>query len=468
MSAQRLALKRAGLTAFLLTPVLILAFLMWFWAGQWSMVEQRSSPPTPAPPSDKPRAVAGTPDANGEPLPDQPAVAPELVAPETLEQGFIVVAKDSQDLASASAPIFIASSFNGWNPRDMGWVMSARSDMRWQMVFDKPERPGRMEFKLTRGSWATVETTSAFENIANRMLPLLDASSFDPGERPVIEIEVAGWRDQRPDEATAPVDPLAPIDATGTVRRLQVAGGAGDASGMTRDLLVWLPAGYDDEPGHAYPVVYLHDGQNLFAGHPGIPGEWGADETATRLIASGEVGPFIIVGVPNGGAARIGEYSVIPFREGWPAHGRAHAEWFIREVVPRVERAFRVDPSRAFVGGSSLGAVVSLQIGVDSPDRFAGLLIESPSMLVDRDDFWEVLRRVERWPGRVYIGMGGQEAGPTKPELNARYAQAARDLSEMLVDLGVQSMTLIPDEHRHDEHAWRERLPEALLYLLSD
>src|SRR5690606_29958579 len=111
--------------------------------------------------------------------------------------------------------------------------------------------------------------------------------------------------DQRPDAGNTRTGRYAPIEATGAVKRLEVQ------NGVMRDALVWLPPGYDD-PANAdrrYPVLYLQDGQNVFdKPADGLtPAEWGADETATRLIASGEIEPIIIVAIPNAGAGRVAE-----------------------------------------------------------------------------------------------------------------------------------------------------------------
>jgi enterochelin esterase-like enzyme len=453
--APDLTIKRIGLTLFLMTPAFMIAALLWFWSG---------SAVAPAPSTPDTADQAGT-------------HQPEMVAPETLEQGFIIVVRDKADLASASDPIYLASNAVGWNAGDPKMVLTPRSDQRWQIVLDRPEGVGRLEFKFTRGSWEKCEVAADLSDLPNRTLDKVPASWVGRSDRPVIELEIEAWRDQRPDEPAArTADPYRKIEAVGTIRRLEVVGGGGPAATRTRDLIVWLPPGYDD-PANAtrrYPTLYLLDGQNVFEQQPGVPGEWRADETATRLIEEGMIEPLIIVGIPHAGKDRAAEYLPIPFQEGWAADADGFMEFVVGEVVPRVERAFRVrtDADSCGIGGSSFGAVASLYIATRRPDVFGIVLAESPSMLVDREDFWAVLEAVERWPDQVWIGMGDHEAGfgDEQAELNEKYVQAARRLYELAKNrtYGIGSTGTHVDIGRnqtHNEEAWADRLETALTTL---
>ena len=91
-----------------------------------------------------------------------------------------------------------------------------------------------------------------------------------------------------------------------------------------RTLIVYLPPGYDEHPSERYPVLYVHDGQNLFDAATSFAGEWQADETATRLIKAGELRPLIIVGIYNN-AERMAEYS--PTRD--PARGGGNGDAYL-------------------------------------------------------------------------------------------------------------------------------------------
>ncbi len=398
------------------------------------------------------------------------------VTPESLDQGFVIVVRDASNFASDERPIYLASNHVGWNPGAAPMKMQKRSDMRWQIVLPKPEDPSRLQFKFTLGSWETVELAANGEdNVPNRTLPDVDPAKYADGSRPVFEYEVPAFKQGRDLEELRRLDPYRTLDVTGTVKRLQVTGGAGLASAYTRDVLVWLPPGYDapENASRQYPVLYMHDGQNLFEHLPGVYGEWHADETAQRLIESNEIEPIIIVGVPHGGAARIQEYVPFDTFRNNPAYGRQYANWFTSEVLPRVQRTFRVrtDPSGMAVGGSSLGAVISLYIAAENPGMFSGLLLESPSSLRSEDGTspWrDYVRNVRVWPPRVFVGMGAKEAGdnPADTRLNEHYVTWAGELMELARTNGAADRKLlIGDNHAHNEAAWAERFPEALRLL---
>ena len=397
----------------------------------------------------------------------QPA-EPRMVQPESLEQGFILVVTDKSRTASAASPIYIASSHNGWNPADPEARLTPRSDMRWQIEFAKPTLDSRIAFKFTRGSWDLVETTADFKAIDNRTLPLIDASALAPGEKPIIELTVESWRDVNPETPARSVsNPYRPITVIeGTIRRVETVGGGVP---IVRDVLVWLPPGYDapENKDRRYPVLYLQDGQNLFEQHPGIPAEWKADETAAELIRSGEIEPLIIVSIPNAGAARISEYSPVELLNGVEPRGGEYVRYLVGEVVPRVDRAFRTKtgPENTAVGGSSLGGIIALEAATEHPDVFGMALAESPSLVL-RD--WAAMRRLmgkQEWPRRLYIGMGGRESNDDANR-NAAHVKAARDLENLAKNKGVAGTHLMIDPDAvHNEDAWAERLPAALRFL---
>jgi enterochelin esterase-like enzyme len=403
-----------------------------------------------------------------------PATAQQMISPETLPQGFVVIVTDANKQASASRPIYWASGKNSWNPGDNDYKLSPRSDGRWQIIFEGGALGENVEFKFTLGGWGSVETDPEGQDIANRTFPDLDASVVRDGERPVIELVVPRFRVGGEGQLIA--EEYRPLEVTGTVKRLQVAGGAGSAAGQQRDLLVWLPPHYDQHPEETYPVLYMMDGQNLFQKHDGVPAEWGMDETATGLIASGQARPFIVVGVPHGGASRMEEYlpgsasSGVTFLGRTPA-GDDHIEWLAREVMPRVERAFRVEkgPRGTGIGGASAGGLIALHAALERPDLFGRLLCESPALQLDAIglDMVERTTASPRIPARAFIGMGGAEHLPGSGFYDTttnRHVKAARELKKAMEGRS-SVMLLIEPDAGHSERAWADRLPRALVHL---
>lgn len=401
---------------------------------------------------------------------------PDMVQPELLPQGFVLVVEDMSRQATPDQPIYFASSINGWNPADPNFVLSPRSDTRWQIVIDKIPANTTIAFKVTMGGWDREELDDAGNSIDNRSLPRVDRSKLAPGERPVIEIKVPQFRVPAPlADVVRQSGPYRRLEVTGDVRRLPVQGGAREAEAMTRDLLVWLPPGYDapENTGRRYPVLYLMDGQNIFEALPGLPGEWGADETATELIEAGEITPLIIVGVPHAGQHRLTEYLPFGSIQGNEGQGPEFVAWMLREVMPRVERAFRVasGPENTGIGGASLGGAISLYAATQHPDVFGRVIVESLPLLPDNGNAARsYLDSVSVWPGKVFVGMGGREVSNNErdAERNAMYRAWAEELDARLAaaGLGADARRLrIDSDANHNELAWAARFPEAVKFL---
>src|SRR5919202_493476 len=152
-----------------------------------------------------------------------------------------------------------------------------------------------------------------------------------------------------------------------------------------RDVLVYLPPGYAEDRRRRYPVLYLHDGQNLFDGATSfVPGqEWRVDETAQEVILSRAIEPLIVVGIYNTGRERVEDYppSADPkFKVG----GRAdlYGRLVVEELKPFVDSRYRTKWGAADtgLGGSSLGGLVTLYLGLPYPAVFGKLAAVSPSV----------------------------------------------------------------------------------------
>lgn len=405
-----------------------------------------------------------------------PTDDPNFVEPESLEGGFIIVVNDKTKTATTSSPIYMPSSHNGWNPTDKGMLLSARSDQRWQIIWEKPKLDSRIAFKFARGSWENVEIGADSKDVDNRLLPKIDKRTIKPGEKPIIELVIEGWKDLiagQPAAGAAGRYRAMSVSA-GTLRRLEVVGGATPAM---RDVLVWLPPGYDapENKARAYPVLYMQDGQNLFEKLPGLPGEWGADETSAKLIGEGKIEPLIIVGIPSIGSTRMSEYSPMAIGEKQVPMAEAYVRFVMGEVMPRVERAFRVKtgPANTAIGGASLGGLVALVAGTSHPEVFGSVLAESTPLVrlgeKPRGGF-EYFARARAFPKRVYFGMGGKELGsdPKNTGANTDYAASANAFGELARGKGVPAdgiKIVVDPEGEHNEVAWAKRFGPALEFL---
>ena len=244
----------------------------------------------------------------------------------------------------------------------------------------------------------------------------------------------------------------------------------------TRFLRVWLPPGYDDRQNSArlYPVFYLNDGQNLFESATSFNGvEWRVDETADRLIREAAIPPLIVVGIDNAGKDRIREYT--PHRSLQPmmlrAQGSRYPNFLIKEVMSFVARTYRTatGPVNTGLGGSSMGALISLYAAAVRPGVFGRLLLESPSLWAANRQIIKQSRAVSRWPERIFLATGTAEAG--RADRDRSVVDDVRELAGIMRRAGLDDRHLhlvIEEGATHHESAWARRLPEALTFLFGN
>jgi len=234
-----------------------------------------------------------------------------------------------------------------------------------------------------------------------------------------------------------------------------------------RDLIVYLPPGYEQQqPSRHFPVLYLHDGQNLFDGATSfIPGmDWHVGQTADQWIDEGRVEPLIIVGIYNAGKQRLGEYT--PTRVPRLGGGGAsrYAKFLLEEVGPFVQSRYRVleGAENTGIGGSSLGGLVSLYLGLRKPRIFGKIVALSPSV------WWNervILRFAAAAPARphprIWLDIGTHE-GP-------RIVDDVERFRDVLIGKGWQPDRDLHYERvegaEHNEAAWAQRVGPFLQFL---
>jgi predicted alpha/beta superfamily hydrolase len=236
-----------------------------------------------------------------------------------------------------------------------------------------------------------------------------------------------------------------------------------------RDIIVYLPAGYTDTA--RYPVFYLQDGQNLFDPATAFAGQdWQADMIADDLIASGEIEPILMVGVYNTGVRRVSEYT--PTREpgrGKGGKGDRYAQMLARELKPFIEQEYRAKKSAVdtAVGGSSLGALVSLEAGLLYPRVFGKLAVMSPSVWWDQRSILEMVR-LYKAPVRPRIWLDtGTEEGEFPQQVVADTRLLRDSLKEKGWREGVDLSYVEIAGAAHNERAWGARLGGVLRYLFG-
>ena len=318
------------------------------------------------------------------------------------------------------------------------------------------------------------------------MNPPVGAGSNDTGGANAIGEMLAGndaSHGRRPDapqpEPEAPpapkadpkIEPAAPaprprVQPLGQVKRITVKGGVGVPAEATRDLLVWLPPEYTASGTTTYPVLYLLDGAAAFEPVGSAP-SWRASEAATDLLSRHSIADVIIVGVP---AVSDGvEFAIEPPPQGNTPNAALTLDWLRGTVMPAVAQAARVrsGPDTTAIGGGGHAGLAALWMALRAPEAFGLVLVESPALPpADAPAYAGMLSTTKTWPGRVYLGVGGQEGADSAQSASVVARVVALDTQLKQAGLGPARRVLVIDSSAHGgPDAWAARLPQALGFL---
>lgn len=236
--------------------------------------------------------------------------------------------------------------------------------------------------------------------------------------------------------------------------------------GNRRDLLVYLPPSYDTSE-RRYPVLYMHDGQNLFDPAYAFGGvTWRVPEAMDTGAADGSIAEAIVVGPENAGGARIDEYTPTADPQYGGGRGDLYLRMLVEELKPRVDTEFRTRPGRATTAlvGSSLGGLISSYAGVRRPDVFGLIGAMSPSTWWDNQMLLGEVsgtRAAPDRPLRVYLDVGTVNDGKAETDQLAQRYRAAGYVDAQSLRYVVQTGA------NHSETYWAQRLPGGLQFLLG-
>jgi predicted alpha/beta superfamily hydrolase len=235
-----------------------------------------------------------------------------------------------------------------------------------------------------------------------------------------------------------------------------------------RDLIVYTPGIYEKRPDLKFPVLYLEDGQNLFDPATSfIPGQyWRVGETADALIAQGAIQPLVIVGIYNTGKQRLAEYT--PTRDRKLGGGKAdkYGRLLVETLQPFIESRYRIaqGPTNKGLGGSSLGGLLTIYLGMQYPQVFGKLAVLSPSVWWNQRAILKSVARAKlpQQRPRIWLDVGTNEGG-------TRTVENVTSLRDALVKKGWQEnrdlhFEIFPGA-QHNEAAWAQRVALFLQFL---
>lgn len=230
----------------------------------------------------------------------------------------------------------------------------------------------------------------------------------------------------------------------------------------TRRIWIYLPPNYKNST-KKYPVMYLHDGQNLFDDQTSYAGEWQIDETLNRMT-KGKSLATIVVGIDHGDEKRIEELSPFKNEKYGGGKGDLYLQFIIENLKPYIDKNYRTKSSKKFttLGGSSLGALISVYGAAKYPDVFGKVLAFSPA-------FWFNSKELNDYIAAQKINLQNQKYY----FIQGKFEDEEMDLEtqkviDQLKDKKVKASQIyfIEDEKgKHNEFFWRRAFPEAFLWL---
>ena len=341
--------------------------------------------------------------------------------------------------ASSPKSLFLAGNFNDWKPADNKWILPCGNVERYTIT--QYLSPGDYEFKVTRGSWTMVECGLQGAFFENRRLHIKNDTS--------VNITIAEWKDNYPlgvKKHTASKQ-VHVIDTKFLIPQL----------GRQRKIWIYLPKDY--KASHKkYPVIYMHDGQNLFDEAAGNSGEWGIDEFLDKIKPRKE--QAIVVGIDHGGQYRLTEYNPYDSEYG-KGVGEGYAKFLVKTLKPYIDAHYhtRKNAKNTTVAGSSMGGLISMYAALTYPKTFGNAGVFSPSFWIAPDIYTYAKQKALK-KSRFYFVCGDQESAKEIEDVNKMVAILAE---KGLPKKNIPS-TVIKDG-RHNEQQWRADFPDFYKWL---
>ena len=343
------------------------------------------------------------------------------------------------------ATLFFASSSNDWNAGSPNHTLTNDGQGAW--VITIPEGTGSVQYKFTRGSWPTVEGDATGGEIANRTFTFT-------GQQQTINLVVQSWKDLGGTGSSTVASNVQILNASFFMPQLN----------RSRRIWVYLPPDYFNTQKN-YPVIYMHDGQNLFDNQTSFSGEWQVDETLNSLHQNGDYGA-IVVGIDNGGSFRINEYAPWNNSQYGGGQGNLYMDFIVETLKPYIDGNFRTLPQAPYTAmiGSSLGALISTYGQVRFTQTFSKVGSFSPAYWFNLSELNAYIQNstANLASSRYYFLAGQNESTTMASNLNT--------IRTTLQNKGLtQSNTFVKIDSygTHSESYWRGEFGAAYLWLFA-
>lgn len=342
--------------------------------------------------------------------------------------------------------VYITGNFNAWNPKDPNFKMTKIDNAHYFIDIADDKLPDIVEYKFTKGGWENVEIDK-YDNItANKKVKKTDKESNNKVEK---------WRINWGPFKKEFFPNVELIDEAFYSPQLD----------KTRKVWALLPYNYH-ETEQDYPVLYLQDAQNLFNESSAF-GNWEIDKKLALLAEYGR-GNLIVIAVEHGNNDRIKEYIFDNEEVTEGAEGKKYLRFITDTLKAFVDKNYRTkkDRDNTGIGGSSLGALISIYAGFLYPEVYSKLLIFSPSLWVEPNNDFPLMKFSKAFYTKVYL-YGGAKEGSQMVERIEKF-ETALQTWELQDYFDFETKTSINDEGTHQEFYWSQEFPRAIEWLYYD
>jgi len=344
--------------------------------------------------------------------------------------------------------IFIAGSFNSWSPNDPESHLKKDANNNFYIEFPDVDN-ALYEFKFTRGSWQKAECKKDGNDIENRSVKI----SSDT----ILNFSIEAWKDQFAEK----------IKSHTSSKNVQIIDTAFYIPQLKRYRRIWayFPADYKTS-AKRYPVLYMHDGQNLFDEFTAPYGEWSVDEILDTLSKKTNC---IVIGIDNGAEKRMGEYNPYDFinpdnktDKTIKAEGDAYVDFLAKTLKPFIDEKYRTLPNarHTFIAGSSMGGLISLYAILKYPNVFGGAGVFSPAFWTAQGLDRDVKKLSAHVNGKIYFYAGGDESKTMVSDMH-HVIELLR--TNPKIKLEVQ----VTENGKHNEANWRREFPKFYRWMIE-
>ena len=338
----------------------------------------------------------------------------------------------------ADSTVYLAGSFNNWEPKNENYRFKREP---YGFSLNVTLNAGSYEYKITRGGWDKVETQKTGAGIQNRQLVVRGNDT--------VQIKVESWQDKFPShmiqKTSTASSHVCVLDTAFSIPQLN----------RTRRVWIYLPADYC-ESKKKYPVLYMHDGQNVFDNLTSFSGEWGVDE----FLDTTTLAQCIVVAIDHGGNRRLNEYNGYDNPRFGTGEGKMYVDFLVHTLRPFINKNYRVKKDRedTWIAGSSMGGLISFYAILQYPKVFGGAGVFSPAFWTAPGIFEDIKNKGAEVKGSIYF-MCGKKEGSNEEDRNRMVSDMLKAFQEMAKVSKAKMESVIRDEGLHNEATWRKEFP---------